>query len=77
MSAPMHRLSKPDLDIGLFTNHLEETLAFWREDIGLSFAQPVYFHRGLVQYHHSFGDTVVKINSADGGVSENIPRWLW
>ena len=66
----MHALSKQEFDIGFFTNRVEETLAFWREEIGLSYEPPVYFNDGLVQYRHHLGNAIIKINGADGGVSE-------
>lgn len=66
----MHALSKPEFDIGFFTNRVEDTLAFWREEIGLSCEPPVHFNDGLVQYRHRLGSSVIKINGADGGVDE-------
>ena len=69
----MHQLSKPEFDIGFFTNRLEETLAFWREELSLPYEDPVYFNDGLVQHRHALGNTIVKINGAKDGVSENAP----
>ena len=67
----MHALSKSEFDMGFFTNRVEETLAFWREEIGLSHEPPVHFNDGLVQYRHHLGNSIIKINGADGGVREN------
>ena len=66
-------LSKPQLDVGFFTNNLEAVLAFWRDEIGLSHEEPVHFNDTLVQYRHALGNTVVKINAAKGGVAAGVP----
>lgn len=68
-----HALSKPEFDIGFFTNKLEPTLAFWRQEIGLAYEAPVHFNDGLTQYRHALGNSIVKINAAQAGVDENIP----
>jgi len=65
-------LSKPQLDVGFFTNNLEKVLAFWRDEIGLSPEEPVHFNDTLVQHRHALGDTVVKINAAKGGVATGV-----
>ena len=57
-------LSKKALDIGYFTNDLEETLLFWRQEIGLAFEEPVRFNDGLTQYRHRLRNTIVKINTS-------------
>ncbi|MGR8949611.1 MAG: VOC family protein [Gammaproteobacteria bacterium] len=67
----MHELSKPEFDIGFFTNRIDATLAFWREEIGLTCEKPVYFNDGLVQYRHRLNNSVIKINGAENGVSES------
>ena len=66
-------LSKPQLDVGFFTNNLEPMLAFWRDEIGLASEEPVHFNDVLIQYRHALGDTVVKINASKDGVAEGVP----
>lgn len=68
-----HELSKPEFDIGFFTNRLDETLAFWREELSLEYEEPVFFNDGLVQHRHALGNSVIKINGAEGGVAESEP----
>lgn len=63
MSDPLAR-SKKSIDIGYFTANPEPMLAFWREEIGLSYEQPVPFNNGLTQYRHQLGENVIKINTS-------------
>ena len=62
-------LSKPCFDVGYFTNDLADMLAFWRDDMGLAFEEPVAFNDGLTQYRHALGNSVVKINTSREGVA--------
>ena len=66
-------LSKPCLDIGFFTNRPGPVLAFWREELGLDYEDPVEFNDGLTQYRHALGPSVIKINTASDGVAERVP----
>ena len=66
-------LSKPCLDIGFFTNRPDPMLAFWREELGLAYEDPVEFNDGLTQYRHALGPSVIKINTAADGVAEGVP----
>lgn len=66
-------LSKPQLDVGYFTNHADAVLAFWRETVGLAGEPPVPFNDGLVQHRHALGGSVVKVNTGTGGVGEGVP----
>ena len=68
----MHALSKPEFDIGFFTNRIDDTLAFWREQLALEYEEPVFFNDGLVQHRHALENSVVKINGAEGGVAESV-----
>ncbi|MEQ8663192.1 MAG: hypothetical protein RLW62_20440, partial [Gammaproteobacteria bacterium] len=65
--------AKPALDIGYFTNRPREMLAFWREEMGLAGEAPVEFNDGLTQYRHALGDSVLKVNTARGGVASDVP----
>ncbi|MGE0485995.1 MAG: VOC family protein [Gammaproteobacteria bacterium] len=66
-------LSKPCFDIGYFTNDLEPMLAFWRVALGLAAEPPIAFNDGLTQYRHALGASVLKINTARGGVANAPP----
>ncbi|MCB1749371.1 MAG: VOC family protein [Gammaproteobacteria bacterium] len=65
--------SKPSLDIGYFTNDLEAMLAFWQVGVGLAAEEPVEFNDGLTQYRHALGTSVLKVNTARGGVATAPP----
>ncbi len=57
-------LAKDCLDIGLFTNNLDEMLSFWQNEIGLTFDHMLPLGGGVRQYRHDFGGAVLKINHA-------------
>ena len=63
-------LSKPCVDVGFFTNNCAAMLAFWCDRIGLPCEDAVEFNDGLTQYRHALADSVVKINTARGGVGQ-------
>ena len=58
-------LSKDVLDIGYFTDNLEETLKFWKNDLGLDCETPVRYNNGLTQYRHPLRETIIKVNTSD------------
>ncbi len=66
-------LAKRCLDIGYFTNRPRAMLDFWQQQLGLTCEPPVPFNDGLVQYRHALGASVLKINTAAGGVAEQVP----
>jgi hypothetical protein len=55
-------LAKPQVDIGLSTNHLDPMLAFWQQKVGLRFDHALPVRRGQTQYRHDALGSVVKIN---------------
>jgi catechol 2,3-dioxygenase-like lactoylglutathione lyase family enzyme len=55
-------LAKPQVDIGLSTNHLDPMLAFWQQEVGLRFDHALPVRRGQTQYRHDALGSVVKIN---------------
>ena len=55
-------LAKPALDIGLYTNQLDQTLAFWQSDAGVTFDHLLKVGSGLHQHRHQIGNSVLKIN---------------
>ncbi|MEX2480308.1 MAG: VOC family protein [Gammaproteobacteria bacterium] len=70
---PRRTLSKPSFDIGFFTNNPRAVLAFWRGEMGLEAEPPVPFNDGLTQYRHALGGSVLKVNTAEGGVATGVP----
>jgi lactoylglutathione lyase len=64
MSHSPFALAKACFDIGYFTANCDAMLAFWRDEIGLPFEEPVEFNNGLTQYRHALGDSVIKINTS-------------
>jgi predicted enzyme related to lactoylglutathione lyase len=56
------RLAKPRLDFGLYTNKLEEMLAFWQGDVGLRLEEMLPAGRGVRQHRHALNGSVFKLN---------------
>ena len=55
--------AKPYIDIGLNTNNLPAMLAFWRSEVGAAFDHILPIRRGVKQYRHDIGGSVLKINN--------------
>jgi lactoylglutathione lyase len=55
-------LAKDALDIGLFTETLEPMLAFWQQEIGLTFDHMLPLGGGVRQHRHDFHGGVFKLN---------------
>tara|TARA_R110002124_G_scaffold128542_11_gene289515 strand:+ start:3548 stop:4261 length:714 start_codon:yes stop_codon:yes gene_type:complete len=55
-------LVKDCLDIGVFTNRLDEMLAFWQQQVGLPFDHMLPLGGGLRQHRHDFQGSVFKLN---------------
>ena len=58
----MIELAKQALDVGLYTNKRDNSLAFWRNEVGLPFSELLPVGRGVQQHRHLIGDSVLKIN---------------
>lgn len=56
------QLAKPRIDLGLFTNRLDEMLAFWQEEVGLPFDHMLPLGGGKRQHRHDLLGSVLKIN---------------
>jgi len=56
------RLAKTALDVGLYTNQLDATLAFWQEQAQVPFAELLKVGGGLHQYRHQIGESILKVN---------------
>jgi len=55
-------LAKPALDVGLYTNNLDDMLAFWQDQAHVSFSELLKVGGGVHQHRHAIGDSVLKIN---------------
>jgi len=73
-------IAKDCLDIGLYSNRLEEMLAFWQTEIGLAFDHMLPVGGGVRQHRHNFEGAVLKLNhtrdplapASDGGLQRLI-----
>jgi lactoylglutathione lyase len=66
-------LAKPRIDVGLFTNRLEEMLAFYQRDIGLPFDHMLPLGNGRQQHRHDLLGSVLKINASREAIAERAP----
>lgn len=57
-------LSKPRIDIGLFTNRLEAMLAFYQNEVGIAFDHAQPLGGGQMQHRHDLAGSVLKINAS-------------
>lgn len=55
-------IAKPALDVGLYTNQLDATLAFWQEQAHIPFGELLKVGGGLHQHRHEIGNSILKIN---------------
>ena len=55
--------AKPYVDIGLNTNNLSAMLAFWEHEAGAVFDHVLPIRRGVKQYRHDIGGSVLKVNN--------------
>jgi catechol 2,3-dioxygenase-like lactoylglutathione lyase family enzyme len=55
-------LAKDCLDVGLFTNRLDEMLAFWQEEVGLALDHMLPLGGGVRQHRHDFETAILKLN---------------
>ena len=56
------QLAKPALDVGLYTNQIDQSLTFWQEEAGVPFSELLPVGGGLHQHRHAIGQSVLKIN---------------
>lgn len=56
------KLAKQRVDIGLNTNNLVPMLAFWQNEVGVTFDHVLPIRNGLKQHRHDALGSVVKIN---------------
>lgn len=67
------RLAKQHLDVGIFTNKLEEQLAFWQGEVGLELEEVLPLGGGNQQYRHSMNGSVFKLNFSPDPVLSGLP----
>ena len=58
------RLAKQHLDIGIFTNRIDEQLAFWQGEVGLKFEEILAVGGGVRQHRHEVKGSVFKLNES-------------
>ncbi len=56
------KLAKYALDVGLYTNQLDPSLAFWQDQVGLKYNEMLPLGGGARQHRHTVGDSVLKVN---------------
>jgi len=69
-------LAKPALDVGLYTNQLDNMLAFWQEQANLPFSEMLPVGNGVRQHRHAIGDSVLKINHQREPLADAAPSGL-
>jgi hypothetical protein len=58
----MIELAKPALDVGLYTNSRDQSLAFWGNQARLAYSELLAVGKGVQQHRHRIGQSVLKIN---------------
>ncbi len=67
------KLSKPQIDVGLFTDNLDAMQSYYQDKLGLPFAARAEIENVLAQYRHQAGASVLKINTgSDGGLKKAV-----
>lgn len=69
MEGPL-RLAKQHLDIGIFTNRIDEQLAFWQGEAGLTFEEILAVGGGVQQHRHGVNGSVFKLNASRDPIPE-------
>ena len=67
------RLSKPFIDVGLQTNQREAMLAFWGQEVGLTFQERLKLGGGVHQLRHDLNGSILKLNHARSALSNKQP----
>lgn len=66
-------LAKPCIDVGLFTNRLDEMRAFYAQRVGLQFEEMLPVGGGVRQYRYGLRGSVLKINHSRDPLPASIP----
>ena len=67
------QLAKNYIDIGVRTNQLEPMLAFWRDEIGLSYEELLKVGNGVHQHRLALSGSVLKLNHAREPLPDRAP----
>eukprot|EP00439_Symbiodinium_sp_Y106_P089433 s1_g1969.t1 len=67
------KLAKPQFDIGLATNNLDDMLRFWQSDVGVPFDHVLKVKRGQKQHRHDLMGSVLKINHLEETIPDTPP----
>lgn len=70
------QLAKPALDVGIYTNHLDEMLTFWQNQAHATFSEMLPVGSGVRQHRHAIGDSVIKINHSREAIEPGRPTGL-
>ncbi|HEX7774970.1 MAG TPA: VOC family protein [Parvibaculum sp.] len=66
-------LAKPRIDVGLFTNRIEEMLTFYQGEVGLPLDHVLPLGKGRQQHRHDLLGSVLKINASRDPIAEQAP----
>lgn len=66
-------LARPSLDVGLFTNRIEEMRAFYGERLGLQYEMMLPLGAGMRQYRYLASGSVIKLNHSRNPLAPRIP----
>ena len=69
-------LAKPALDVGLYTNQLEASMAFWQEQAQVPYDELLKLGGGAHQHRHKIGDSILKINNTREPIAAGQPTGL-
>ena len=70
------QLAKPALDVGLYTNNLDEMLTFWQNQAHATFTEMLPVGGGVRQHRHAVGNSVIKINHTRQPIAPGRPTGL-
>ena len=70
------QLTKPALDIGLYTNRRQAQLDFWQGEVGLEFDHLGKLGRGVHQLRHHCNGSILKVNHARDSLSAAAPTGM-
>ncbi len=74
------KLAKPRVDVALFTSDAEPMLAFWQQEVGLPYEEPLATGGGNMQHRHDLSGSVLKLNHMRDGLPDAAPsgyREVW
>lgn len=66
-------LAKPCLDVGLFTNRIDEMRAFYGERLGLAYETMLPLGGGMRQYRYLAHNSVIKLNHSRDPLAPRMP----